>query len=183
MGMASPRYYSAEMVQALPRDGNKYETVWGELLVSPAPRIAHELVVFRLGQALGVYLDGHPVGQGFNVAADISWGPDILVQPDVFVAEIEEMRRSTSWRNVRTLLLVIEVLSPGTARNDRFTKRRLYQQVGVPLFWLVDVDERTVEVWTPNATFPTVVDDQLIWHPSGAVQPFTLELATLFRPI
>ena len=38
MGMAVPIYYSAEMVRALPDDGNRYETVRGELLVTPAPR-------------------------------------------------------------------------------------------------------------------------------------------------
>jgi Uma2 family endonuclease len=183
MGMAASLYYTAEMVQALPHDGNKYETVYGELLVTPAPRIAHELVVFRLGQALGNYLDVQSVGQGFAVAADISWGPDILVQPDVFVAAIEELRRSRSWKDVRTLLLVVEVLSPSTTRYDRFTKRRLYQQVGVPLFWVVDVDAREVEVWTPEATFPTVERERIEWWPAGAAEPFTLELATLFRPI
>lgn len=41
MGMAAPVYYSAEMVLALPDDGKRYETVHGELLVSPAPRAWH----------------------------------------------------------------------------------------------------------------------------------------------
>jgi Uma2 family endonuclease len=181
--MAAPLYYTAEMVQALPQDGNKYETVYGELLVTPAPRLTHQLVVTRLGQVLANYLDVNPVGQGFAAAADISWGPDILVQPDVFVAEIQEMRRSRSWRDVRTLLLVIEVLSPSTTRYDRFTKRRLYQQEGVPLFWVVDADARQVEVWTRDAAFPTVERERVIWHPEASTEPFTLELASLFRPI
>ncbi len=37
MGMAVPLFYTAEMVRALPDDGKRYETVHGELLVSPAP--------------------------------------------------------------------------------------------------------------------------------------------------
>jgi len=37
MGMAAPVYYSAEMVRNLPDDGKRYETVHGELLVTPAP--------------------------------------------------------------------------------------------------------------------------------------------------
>ena len=47
--------------------------------------------------------------------ADISWGPDVLVQPDVFVVAPDEARTLT-WSRVRTLLLVAEVLSPSTAR-------------------------------------------------------------------
>jgi len=37
MGMASPLYYTADMVRALPADGNRYEVVYGELVVTPAP--------------------------------------------------------------------------------------------------------------------------------------------------
>jgi hypothetical protein len=37
MGMVAPIYYTADMVRALPDDGNRYEAVYGELLVTPAP--------------------------------------------------------------------------------------------------------------------------------------------------
>jgi len=37
MGMAAPVYYTADMVRQMPDDGNKYEVVHGELLVTPAP--------------------------------------------------------------------------------------------------------------------------------------------------
>ncbi|MBK7925483.1 MAG: Uma2 family endonuclease [Gemmatimonadetes bacterium] len=52
------------------------------------------------------------------------------------------------------LLLVIEVLSPSTARADRFTKRRRYQEARVPLYWIVDPERAQVEVWTPDAVLP-----------------------------
>src|SRR5216117_3264253 len=35
MGMAAPLYYTADQVRALPDDGNRYEVVYGELLVTP----------------------------------------------------------------------------------------------------------------------------------------------------
>ena len=38
MGMAAPIYYTADMVRALPEDRNRYEVVYGELVVTPAPR-------------------------------------------------------------------------------------------------------------------------------------------------
>ncbi len=52
MRMAVPIYYSADMVRTLPEDGNRYETVHGELLVTPAPRLWHQAVVRRLLVAL-----------------------------------------------------------------------------------------------------------------------------------
>jgi Uma2 family endonuclease len=81
MGMAAPLFYTAEMVRGLPADGNRYETVRGELLVTPAPRVWHEEIVARLGLALRQYLQAEPVGHAFAGRSDISWGPDILVEP------------------------------------------------------------------------------------------------------
>lgn len=183
MGMAAPIYYTAEMVRAFPEDGNRYEVVHGELLVTPSPRLPHPLVVTRLAHALSNYLERHPVGVALVSPADISWGrEDVLVQPDVFVLTREEAR-TENWQAMRTLLLVAEVLSPTTARADRFVKRRRYQEAGVPLYWIVDIDERQIEVWTPDAEFPQLERQRLVWHPAGAVEPFELTLEDLFRPL
>jgi Uma2 family endonuclease len=106
----------------------------------------------------------------------------VLVQPDVFVVPHDEAR-SREWSRIRSLLLVVEVLSPTTARADRFTKRRRYQEAGVPLYWIVDDAEQRAEVWTPDAELPVIEAERLVWHPAGAGSPFVLELAELFRPI
>jgi Uma2 family endonuclease len=181
MGMAAPVYYTAEMVRGLPNDGNRYETVRGELLVTPAPRVWHQVVVERLRAALGAYLAHRPEWQLLAAPADISWTPDVLVQPDLFVVPIDEVR-TLDWTRLRHLELVVEVLSPTTVRADRFTKRRLYQEVRVPTYWIVDADEHFVEVWTPEAVLPTVERDRVEWlHASG--HPFQLHLPELFRPL
>lgn len=71
-------------------------------------------------------------------------------------------------------------LSPSTARQDRFTKRRLYQAEGVDTVWLVGTVRRSVEIWRPDNTFGVVEFDRVIWHPSGAIEPLTVDLARLF---
>ena len=182
MGMAAPTYWTAEMVRHLPDDGNRYEVVFGELLVTPAPRLDHQLLVSRLAVAIAKYLEQEPVGVMLTSPADISWGRDVLVQPDVFVVPREEAA-SHEWSRIRTLLLVVEVLSPSTARADRFTKRRRYQEAEVPWYWVVDGEEQRVEVWTPGAELPAIEAERLVWRPAGAGQPFTLALAELFRPV
>jgi Uma2 family endonuclease len=182
LGMAAPLYYSADMVRALPEDGNRYEVVHGELLVTPSPRLWHQELVGRLTFALQIYLREQPMGHLMIAPADISWTPDTLVQPDVFVVPPEEAR-TLDWRQVRTLLLVAEVLSPSSARADRFTKRRHYQEAGVPLYWVVDGDAHVVEVWTPTTEFPHIERERLTWHPAGAARPLIVELSELFQPI
>jgi Uma2 family endonuclease len=182
MVMAAPTYWTAEMVRALPEDGNRYEVVYGELLVTPAPRPWHEVIQTRLILALGRYLEREPVGVVLGSRADISWTPDTLVQPDIFVVPLGEAR-TLDWTQYRSLTLVAEVLSPSSLRADRFIKRRRYQEAGVPLYWIVDGDARQVEVWTPDARFPTLERERLVWEPAGARQPLVLELEELFRPI
>jgi Uma2 family endonuclease len=140
------------------------------------------VLVHRLSVALELYLRAQPAGIVLTAPADISWGRDVLVQPDVFVVAPEEARTLT-WSRVRTLLLVAEVLSPSTALGDRILKRLRYREAGVPLYWVVDCDERSVEVWTPSDDFPAVERERLVWHPPGARGPLTLALEELFRPL
>ena len=182
MGMPVPIYYTADMVRALPDDGNRYEVVHGELLVTPAPRLWHQRLVLRLGSALEDYLRRELVGTVLPSPADVSWGEDDLLQPDLFAIPLEEAR-TLEWKQVRTLLLVVEVLSPSSARADRFTKRRRYQEQGVPVYWVVDGEAHAVEVWTPEARLPIVERERVAWHPAGASVPLVLELEELFRPI
>jgi Uma2 family endonuclease len=185
MGMPdtlTPIYWTADMARRLPEDGNRYEVVYGELLVTPAPRLWHQQLVSRLHVALAKYLEMHRAGVVLTSPADISWGQDVLVQPDVFVVSVEQAR-TLDWSAIRDLLLVAEVLSPSTPRHDRFTKRRRYQEARVPLYWIVDGEARQVEIWTPEDVFPRIERDRLIWRPEGSGAPFTLSLQELFRAI
>jgi Uma2 family endonuclease len=180
--MSLPIYYTAEMVRALPEDGNRYEVVRGELLVTPAPRAWHQELIRRLTNALSGYLDAERVGHLFVSPADISWGPDTLVQPDLFVVPPEQAR-TLDWARMTNLLLVVEVLSPASRRADRFSKRLEYQRHRVPFYWLIDPDSRSVEVWTPDDAFPRFEPERLRWHPAGARAAFEWPLSDLFKPI
>ena len=180
MGMAAPVYYTAEMVRNMPDDGQRYEVVRGELQVTPAPGLWHQEIVGRIYAALTSYLATERVGQSLLSPADISWAPDMLCQPDVFVAPLSEAR-TLDWSQLRHLLLVVEVLSPSSARADRFTKRLEYQRQAVPLYWIIDPDQHQAECWTPADTFPRLERQQVTWQPEGATSAFELSLEALFR--
>lgn len=187
MPSAEPIFHTAAMARALngaPGAWPRHETVHGELLVTPAPRPWHQEVVARLLVALRSYVASEPGvdGHAFGAPADIAWDADTLVQPDVFVVS-RSLARLGVWPPLPALLLAAEVLSPGSARADRFTKRRLYQEAGVPVYWVVDADAGRAERWTPADRFPVVETAALEWHPSGAGAPFALSLAELLRPI
>ncbi|MFN2316483.1 MAG: Uma2 family endonuclease [Gemmatimonadales bacterium] len=179
--MPAWRYYTVADLQGMPEDGNKYEVVHGELLVSPGPRKLHQRILGRLFRRLGDYLDRFPVGEVYP-GGDVQHGPDNLVIPDLLVEDLESARIAT-WESGRPPLLVVEILSPSTARNDRFTKRRLYQEFQIPLYWLVDLDATVVEVWTPDAHFPVTEQEEIRWHPEGAEEPLVIRLGELFREV
>ena len=194
MGMATSEhiYHTADMVRELnaaePRHWPRYECVYGELLVSPAPRDWHQLVAQRVLIALTTYVErAHRDALVYMAPADVSFGrDDVVVQPDVFVVSRVEARaglRGEGWKAISGLLLAVEVLSQGTRRADRFSKRQLYQRQGVPLYWVVDPETRTAEVWTPDAHFPAIERETLVWHPAGALEPFTSDLAALFAAL
>jgi len=86
------------------------------------PRRHHQRLVARLFEALSRYLHAQPIGEVLFSPADIPGDADTLLQPDLFVAAADAGPRA-EWPALSHLLLVVEVLSPSTARQDHFAKR------------------------------------------------------------
>ncbi len=184
MGMpqaATP--WTAAMVRELPDDGNRYEVVDGELLVTPSPVKLHQRAVGLLLDFLRPYVERNRLGEALPSPADIELDPASLVQPDVFVEGLVEGRLSATWNAGAPLLLAVEVLSPSTARADRTTKRRRYQRADVPEYWIVDLDARTIERWRPGDDRPEVLSETLVWQPAGASAALTVALPPFFARV
>jgi Uma2 family endonuclease len=177
------RRYSVAEVLEFPADGSRYEVVQGELLVTPAPRWRHQLIITRMVTALVEYL--RPLGLADSVLtspADITWGvppreAEDLVQPDVFVPDPDTT--PGEWVNVRRLSLAAEVVSPSSTRADRVVKRKTYQRHGVATYWVVDDDAKLVEVWHPEDERPAIVTEVLTWRIRDDARESRLPLADL----
>jgi len=79
--------------------------------------------------------------------------------------------------------MVVEILSPSTAGRDRLIKRRLYQQAEIPQYWIVDLDSRLVERWTPGDERPEIIHETLTWQVSESAPPFELNLPEFFDEV
>lgn len=183
MGMPDIAHrYTVDEVLAFPDDGNRYELVDGELLVTPAPGPRHQAVVTHLVVWIVRYLERYPgIARLFVSPADITWDREKLVQPDLFVVPVAEVSRS--WRTVRTLQLAIEIISPSSARGDRLVKRRLYQRQRVATYWIVDPDARLAEVWHPDDERPAIVTDVLRWQVAPDADDLVVDLGKLFEDL
>ena len=184
MGMPQPAApWTADLVRNLPDDGNRYELVSGELVVTPAPRGRHQVAAFQLGKFLDQALADTGVGHVLHSPADISLGEDEVLQPDLFVYQTATGDMLGDWTDITALLLVIEVLSPSTARYDKQLKRHRYQRAGVPEYWIVDLDARLIERWRPGDERAELVGSELVWNPEGLGTPFRLDLPAWFASI
>ena len=174
--------YTAEEVLAFPPDGNRYELVDGELLLTPAPTQRHQIVLEELLVRLREYLRRYStVARAFFSPADIIWSRDEYVQPDIFVVPAAQV--TGDWRDCRTLWLAAEVLSPSSARYDRVTKRSLYQRKGVATYWTVDTDAQLVEVWHPGDDRPEIVTDVLRWRVVPDATELEIRLEEVFSAL
>jgi len=176
----SHTHWTAADLREIPDDRNRYEIIDGELFVTPAPSWAHQRLTRELLRMIGDYLRMHHVGDVLPAPADVALADDTVLEPDLFAVPLIDGRPPQSWADVRRLLLVIEVLSPGTARSDRTLKRRRYQRERIPEYWIIDGDARIVERWRPDDERPEMITDRIEWKPATEIAPLIIDLPELF---
>jgi Uma2 family endonuclease len=177
---ALPTEWTVDMVRALPDDGNRYEVIDGELFVTPAPSVFHQRAVRELLLLIDPYVRAHGIGEALMAPADVVvYGPRKFVQPDLFVVPLVNGAPMRAWTEVGRLLLAVEVLSPSTEHTDRGRKRRVYKEKGVPEYWVVDTDARTVERYRPDDSFE-ILSESLEWRPDHDVPALVIDLPAYF---
>lgn len=183
MAMPAPRTeWTVDMVHELPDDGNRYEVVRGTLLVSPSPTWLHQEAAVRLFMLLDPY--ARTAGLHVIIApAAVTWSSDTEVQPDVFVVPLVNGRRPARFEEVGEVALAVEVLSPSTARADRFIKRRELQARGVPEYWIVDTANRLFERWRPGDEEPEILFESIEWQPKAEAPQLVIDLKSYFARV
>ena len=182
MGMALPvPQFTIEMLDDFPDDGNRYELLEGMLLVTPAPSLTHQLVATRLAtilsHALRVSGKAHVVAVGALQRGDnTQLQPDILVFPAAFP-------RAKDWRAVQGWWLAVEVMSPSSRVYDRVVKRAAYLALGVEEYWVVDIRDRSIEVWKRGSAGSERAVKSLTWRPSALGPGIVVNLDEVFGDV
>lgn len=123
-------------LEEMPDDGYRREIIGGSLVVSPAPAGGHQLALI----ALAVLLRAAQTPGTMALVAPYDWKlpSGDCVEPDLVVIRRPDFDADGPLGAGAVPLLVVEILSPSNADQDRLLKRALYESLGVPAYWLVD---------------------------------------------
>jgi Uma2 family endonuclease len=113
----------------------------------PAPTPNHQDIVLSFAERLKGFVAKGKLGKVYISPVDVVLTSHRVVQPDVLF--ITKSRLQIVKRHIAGIPdLVVEVISEGTWQRDRIQKKALYEQFGLPEYWIVDPDSRTIEIFT-----------------------------------
>ena len=128
---------------ATPDDGKRYEILDGDLCVNPSPSPLHQRVSRRLQLQFESYFHGRSIGEVFNAPIDLILSPHDVMVPDLMV--VSDPAFITERGIEGPPLLIVEILSPSTKKQDRGAKAHRYAESGVEHYWIVDPKARRLE--------------------------------------
>lgn len=182
MGSQPKRKLDYDDYAAAPDDGQRYEIIRGELYVTPAPGTLHQRVLLRLAQQLVSFYHVGNRGEVFVAPVDLILTRHDILQPDILVVTNPS---SITERGIeKAPLLVIEILSPTSRRQDRGVKFERYAQLGVEHYWILDVEARRIECFRRNGDrFESILraeGNDILRHESWV--GLEIDLAPLWAP-
>ncbi len=129
------------------------EIITGEAYMMATPSRIHQEITGELFRQLANFLEGkqckvYPAPFGvrlFERDGDSTEDIDTVVEPDISVICDRSKLDKRGCKGAPDM--VIEVLSPSSLRHDRLVKLNLYQQAGVLEYWIVDPQNKAVQVF------------------------------------
>jgi Uma2 family endonuclease len=132
-------------------DINRYELVGGRILMTPPAAWKHAKIEAKVIRILEDFVSKHNFGTVFGSSAGYELPSGDTLEPDASFISRERWSKGPEPRRGQFLKiapnLVVEILSPATARRDRIEKKRVYESNGVDEYWLADPHRREITVF------------------------------------
>src|SRR5262249_4343569 len=119
-------------LDSVPDDGNRYEIIGGELLMSGASSLTHQRTSAKLFRLFGRYLDSNPIGEVLATPGIVFSDIDGVIPDIVFFTDERAKLILSGERIIAAPDLIVEIVSPGSdnERRDRVIKKQLYAKFG-----------------------------------------------------
>ena len=163
-------------------DDERYQLIDGDLIMSESPIIAHQDNQRKLGNQMTNFVERNDLGVVYSPNTDVVLSDTDVVQPDLLFIS-KERQHIIGEANIQDAPdLVVEILSPSTARRDWGVKRELYAKHGVKEYWIADPANKTVWVMLLK---DDVLEIQQTCHPgdtiaSSVLAGFTVKVDDIF---
>jgi Uma2 family endonuclease len=166
----------------MPDDGQRYESIDGELIVTPAPTIKHQRVLRSLIRVLGAF--AYKTGRGELVLPpfDVVLGHYNIVKPDLLLIASEPGHILGDHNKFEgPPNLVVEVSSPISLRIELVRKSALYARCGVPEYWIADPErQRMVIYYLQDNQYVPIESDADGWLVSRVFPELRIDPAEVF---
>ena len=120
-----------------PADGKRHEIIDGRHYMNAAPNPRHQAISRHIQFQLYVAIEQQQLGEVISAPIDVQFTDSDVVQPDIIIV-LRKNQIITPIKIDGVPDLVIEILSPSSRKLDVSLKKRLYEQSGVPEYWIVD---------------------------------------------
>jgi len=179
-GLSQGQYYSYEDWVGLDIEGLS-ELIDGQIFMMADPTSRHQEVQMALTGQLWTFLRNKPC-QLYTAPFGVRLSPfkDTAYEPDILVLCDPSKRRTRGC--VGAPDMIIEILSPSTAKRDKLIKYNDYMQAGVKEYWIVDPEHYYMDAYR-------LIDGQYIQHtyygndiaPVQVLQGCEIDLSLVFR--
>ena len=115
--------------------------------MTPAPILYHQDVAMNLGGEIRAFVRAHRCGRVYLPPTDVYLDEHETYQPDIVFVSRNRKEILKKHRIEGAPDLVVEVLSPATARFDRREKFAAYEKYGVLEYWIIDPETKTIEIF------------------------------------
>jgi Uma2 family endonuclease len=185
MAQPKPRIkFTVKDYMTTPED-KRYQLLDGELILAPSPTTWHQRILLRLYRAVDEFVASGGLGEVLLAPCDVVLSDHDVFEPDLLFVSNDRSNIVTTANLRGAPDMVVEVLSPGTARYDRGYKQTLYSRHGVREYWLVDPDAGTVEVLAASGQglAPVAAYTREDTLTSPLLAGLSIDLAEIFRGI
>lgn len=141
---------SADDYYQLPeyKEHDLIQLINGEVVIGMPPNLKHQDIVREILIILAAIASKRG-GKAYDSPIEVRLDDDNIFEPDLLYIQPDNLAitQKDDNRIIGAPNLIVEVLSPRTAKYDRQQKYEAYEKNGVHEYWIADPLHEVIEVW------------------------------------